>query len=77
MTDVASQHRPIPVLTNAYLWALVLVATGAGVVVLGLTSGVGIFLGGVIGVVVLAVVARFIDEIRDPGYENKIDPWSD
>lgn len=77
MIDVGIQHRPVPVLTNPYLWALVLVATGAGALVLGLTSGMGIFLGGVIGVIALAVAARFLDEIRDPSYDNKIDPWSD
>ena len=77
MTDVPRQHHSTPVLTNPYLWALVLVSTGVGVIAVGLTSGVGIFLGGVIGVVALAVVARFLDEVRDPGYDNKIDPWSD
>ncbi|MCU4798781.1 hypothetical protein OB920_00130 [Halobacteria archaeon HArc-gm2] len=77
MNDVASQYHSQPVLTNPYLWALVLVSTGAGVIVLDLTSGVGIFLGGIIGIIALAVGARFLDEIRQPGYDNKIDPWSD
>jgi len=77
VNDVASQYHSQPVLTNPYLWALVLVSTGAGVIVLDLTSGVGIFLGGIIGIIALAVGARFLDEIRQPGYDNKIDPWSD
>lgn len=77
MNDVARQYHSQPVLTNPYLWALVLVSTGVGVIFLGLTSGVGIFLGGVLGVIALAVGARFFDEIQSPGYDNKIDPWSD
>lgn len=77
MNDVARQYHSQPVLTNPYLWALVLVSTGAGVILLGLTSGVGIFLGGIIGVIALAVGARFFDEIQQPGYDNKIDPWND
>jgi len=77
VNDVANQYHSQPVLTNPYLWALVFVSTGAGVVAFGLTSGVGIFLGGIIGIIALAVGARFLDEIRQPGYENKIDPWSD
>lgn len=77
MNDVTRQYHSQPVLTNPFLWALVLASTGAGVIVLGLTSGVGIFLGGILGVIALAVTARFFDEIRNPGYDNKIDPWSD
>jgi hypothetical protein len=77
VNDVATQYHSQPVLTNVYLWALVLVSTGLGVAFLGLTSGVGIFLGGVIGVIALAVGARFFDEIQRPGYDNKIDPWND
>lgn len=77
MNDVASQYHSQPVLTNPYLWALVLVSTGLGVILLGLTSGVGIFLGGVIGVIALAVGARFFDEIQGPQYDSKIDPWND
>lgn len=77
MNVVARQSHSQPVLTNPYLWALVLLSAVAGGILLGLTSAVGIFLGGVLGVVGLAVGARFFDEIRNPGYDNKIDPWSD
>ena len=71
------RQQPTPVLTNPYLWVLVLVSTGVGVGVLGPASGVGIFLGGVLGVLALAVAARLLDEVRSPGYDNKIDPWRD
>lgn len=74
---MAIQPSQTPVLTNPYLWVLVLVTTGFGVMILGLASGAGIFVGGVIGVLVLAVVARLHDELRTPQYDNKIDPWND
>lgn len=77
MNDVARQYHSQPVLTNPYLWVLVFLSAGAGAILLGPTSAVGIFLGGILGIVALAVAARFFDEIRSPGYDNKIDPWRD
>jgi hypothetical protein len=68
---------PASVLGDRYLWVLVLVTTGFAVALFGYTAGLSVFVGGLLGVVVLTLIVWVVESLRQPQYDNKIDPWAD
>lgn len=74
---MATTYGQMPILTNPLLWGLVVVSTVVGGFLWGVGSAVGVFAGGLAGLVALAVLARLRDELAPPGHDGKIDPWDD
>jgi hypothetical protein len=65
------------VLADPSLWVLVLVTTGIAVALFGFATGLSVFVGGLVGVLLLTLLAWVLGTFSEPQYDNKIDPWAD